>query len=130
MPAEKDNDFEYEIIDENEMEIVKKGRKAKIHNSLLEAMKKLPKGKVIKLPMFAVEQNVVDDFMKLSKELSTSNVQNREEKNANLALLKKEIERQKAKNSATIRSHVKAAKWANHSINWTPKYCPIVSKID
>lgn len=129
MPNQKDDDFDFEIIDENEVELVKKGRKANINHKLLEAMKKLPTGKVIKLPSHAVEQSIVQEVRKLQNELATGNPQDKDAKNARLQSLQKEIASHKAKYSANIRAHAEKAKWENASIKWSIDYCPIVSRI-
>lgn len=91
----------FEIIDISEMETVKRGRKAKMNESLLQAMKNLPNGKVLVLTPFQVKVS----------------------SNAN------ETKKAKASVSAMIRNHAKRAGWAKVSILWKENGTPIAQRI-
>ena len=122
MPTNKDeNNFEendFEIIDENEMETVSRGRKANIDHKLLEIMKSLPKGKVVKLTKFSIPQTLIDSHKEAvkNKDLETA------------LAIEKEMAKHKAKISAQVRTHAKSAKWENQSITWSTNGCPNVQR--
>lgn len=102
-PEENENENEngFEIIDVSEMETVKRGRKAKINESLLKAMKNLPNGKVLVLTPFQVKVSSNAD----------------------------ETKKAKAAVSATIRNHAKRAGWAKVSVSWKENGTPLAQRI-
>lgn len=112
----EENDFE--IIDANELETVSRGRKAIIDHKLLEIMKALPKGKVVKLTKFSVPQILIDSLSDAMKKNETESV----------LAIQKEIAKHKAKISAQVRTHAKSAKWENQSITWSTNGCPNVQR--
>lgn len=98
---EMNSKMDFEIIDESEIISVSRGRKANIDKTIVEQMKvcKVNQGGVLK--NFSV--NVSDSVENQKKE--------------------------KAKNSAQIRAHAKAAGWKNVSIKWDVKGIPFAKRI-
>ena len=46
--------MDFEFIDENEMEFTPRGRKSTVPKELVDAIRKMPKGKVLRLTAFTV----------------------------------------------------------------------------
>lgn len=95
----KDEDFEYEFINDDEMEFAKRGRKAKINAQLLSILEKAPKGKFFKVSQLAIDPK--------SEKASVK----------------------KAAISQELRKHLKMAKWTEFQIKWTTDFVPCVKII-
>ena len=99
---EKENEMNFEFIDENEIESVKRGRKAHIVPELVAFLSKAKVGQTVKVSMFALDNSIVTP---------------EDKKNA------------KAKNSAILRSQAKASGWAKVAIIWDTNNVPFLKKI-
>lgn len=53
--------MDFEFIDENEIEAVSRGRKSNVPTELVEALKKMPKGKAVRIKDFALDPKS-DDY--------------------------------------------------------------------
>lgn len=104
MENKKDKDFEFEIIDEKEIEFAKRGRKPEINEEIVAKLKKAPIGKRFGLPF---EEFQMKEEIKSSKE-------------------KQKISNEKARLNGVIRKHLKAAGFAQFQINWTTQIKPTV----
>lgn len=102
MGKKKEEAMDFEFIDESEIESVKRGRKAQVIPEMLEVFTKTKVGQVVKVVRFALGEEILSDSDKKTA---------------------------KAKNSATIRSHAKAAGWKKVQIWWSPKGVPQVKRI-
>lgn len=102
----EDNDKEigmdFEFINEEEIESVKRGRKAHVVPELVAFLSKAKVGQTVRVSMFA-----------LDKEIVTAE----DKKNA------------KAKNSAILRSQAKASGWVKVGIIWDINNVPFLKKI-
>jgi hypothetical protein len=101
MTAKNNPEIGYEIIDETEIVSVKRGRKSSVDPALIEMMKKLEIGKVIRLNTYSVGTIVEEEDKKKAK----------------------------ASTSAKIRQTAKASGWKNVSIIWEVTGTPVVKRI-
>jgi putative alpha-1,2-mannosidase len=97
----KENEMNFEFIDENDIESVKRGRKAQVDGEMVAFFAKAKVGQSIKVAVLA-----------LSTEMT-----------------KAEADKEKAKHNAKIRSHAKAAGWAKVAIKWDIKGFPVAKRI-
>lgn len=98
----KENEMNFEFIEESEIESVKRGRKAIVIPELVEFLTKAKVGQLVKVSMFA---------------LDNESVTLEDKKNA------------KAKNSATLRAQAKASGWAKVGIIWDTKNVPFLKRL-
>lgn len=101
-PLEKENAMKWEFIDENEIESVKRGRKANVVPELVAFLSKAKVGQTVRVAMFALDNEIVTL---------------EDKKNA------------KAKNSAILRSQAKASGWAKCAIIWDTNNIPFLKRI-
>jgi hypothetical protein len=99
---EKGKEMNFEFIEESEIESVKRGRKAIVIPELVEFLTKAKVGQIVKVAMFALDNETVA-------------IEDR--KNA------------KASASATLRSQAKASGWAKVGIIWDTNNVPFLKKI-
>lgn len=99
---DKENEMDFEFINEEEIESVKRGRKAIVIPEMVQFMAKAKVGQIVKLANLAL----VEDFATAE-----------DKKNA------------KATNSAIIRSQAKIAGWVKVRITWDIKNVPYAKKI-
>jgi hypothetical protein len=99
---EKEINMEFEFINEEEIESVKRGRKAIVIPELVAFLSKAKVGQTVRVPMFALDNEIVTL---------------EDKKNA------------KAKNSAILRSQAKASGWAKVAIIWDVNNVPFLKKI-
>ena len=99
---EKEMNMQFEFINEEEIESVKRGRKAHVVPELVAFLSKAKVGQTVRVPMFALDNEIVTL---------------EEKKNA------------KAKNSAILRSQAKASGWAKVGIIWDVNNVPFLKKI-
>lgn len=92
----------FEFIEESEIESVKRGRKAIVIPELVEFLTKAKVGQLVKVTMFALDNELVEP---------------EDKKNA------------KAKNSATLRAQAKASGWAKVGIIWDTKNVPFLKRL-
>lgn len=102
---EKENQMDFEFIDESEIESVKRGRKAHIDNEMISFFQKAKVGQMIKIAKLAIDQNLINE---LAKAIDKDQI----------AELTAEIKRIKAKNSAMIRVQAQRSNWKKANIIW------------
>ena len=96
----KDSEMEYEFIEENEMQLAKRGRKAKVNSEMVAKFQKAPKNK-----RFTVREFLPENGMPSVEEKEM----------VNLA---------KAKVNSEIRKHLKMAGVSEYAIQWTLDLIP------
>jgi hypothetical protein len=112
MDNSKDKGNDFEIIDEKDMEMVRRGRPSSIDEKIVELLKKVPVGKG-------------GVFNQLSVDWTAYNNEKNAEKKAELL---KEIISAKQNNSAKIRNSAHAAGWKKVSIKWSVNGSPFAKR--
>ena len=99
---EKEINMEFEFINEEEIESVKRGRKAIVIPELVAFLSKAKVGQTVRVSMFALDKDIVS-----AEDKKTA----------------------KAKYSATLRAQAKASGWAKVAIIWDVNNVPFLKKI-
>lgn len=105
---EKENQMDFEFIDENEIESVKRGRKAHIDNEMISFFQKMKIGQTVKIAKLAIAPNL---FVELAKAIQSDNKEM-------IAEITAEIKKVKAKHSAMIRVQAQRSNWKKANIIW------------
>lgn len=112
----KDSAMEYEYIDENEIQAVKRGRKAQLDAEMITFLEKAKVGQIVKIRKMAVSSALLTELAN--------------EKDAKVREgIVSEIRKEKATNSAKIRTQAKGAGWKKVGIIWDVNGIPCAKRI-
>jgi hypothetical protein len=112
---EKENEMNFEFIDESEIESVKRGRKPKIDSEMVAFFNSAKVGQLIKVTKLGIDSAILSAIQKETDKVK-------------IAELMAEMKRQKATNSAMIRAQARLANWNKVSVRWDKNGIPYAKR--